>query len=107
MRNCGLTFSVISSSRINIGDFDVKRIIGRGNFADVKLAREKSSGNVYALKVVKKAGEKVSAFYEEERDIMARAASPWLTKLDYAFQVVEGKRAALCLGQQCEHLRFR
>jgi hypothetical protein len=28
----------------------VKRIIGRGNFADVKLAREKSSGNVYALK---------------------------------------------------------
>jgi citron Rho-interacting kinase len=85
----------------------VKRIIGRGNFADVKLAREKSSGNVYALKVVKKAGEKVSAFYEEERDIMARAASPWLTKLDYAFQVVEGKRAALCLGQQCEHLRFR
>jgi hypothetical protein len=58
------------------------------------------------LKVVKKAGEKVSAFYEEERDIMARAASPWLTKLDYAFQV-EGKRAALCLGQQCEHLPCR
>ncbi len=84
----------------------MKRIIGRGNFADVKLAREKSSGNVYALKVVKKAGEKVSAFYEEERDIMARAASPWLTKLDYAFQV-EGKRAALCLGQQCEHLTCR
>jgi hypothetical protein len=52
--------------------------------------------------VVKKAGEKVSAFYEEERDIMARAASPWLTKLDYAFQV-----GALCLGQQCEHLRVR
>ena len=75
-------------TRINIGDFDVKRIIGRGNFADVKLAREKSSGHVYALKVVRKGGEeKVSAFYEEERDIMARAASPWLTKLDYAFQV--------------------
>jgi serine/threonine protein kinase len=75
------------SPRINIGDFDVKRIIGRGNFADVKLAREKSSGNVYALKVMKKGGENVSAFYEEERDIMARAHSPWLTKLDYAFQV--------------------
>ena len=73
--------------RINIGDFDVKRIIGRGNFADVKLAREKSSGNVYALKVMRKGGENVSAFYEEERDIMARATSPWLTKLDYAFQV--------------------
>ncbi len=46
--------------------------------------------------MVKKAGEKVSAFYEEERDIMARAASPWLTKLDYAFQVRRGQaRSAL------------
>ena len=28
--------------RISINDFDVKRIIGRGNFADVKLAKETS-----------------------------------------------------------------
>jgi citron Rho-interacting kinase len=26
------------------------------------------------------------SFYEEERDIMARANSPWLTQLQYAFQ---------------------
>lgn len=26
------------------------------------------------------------AFFEEEKDIMARASSPWLTKLQYAFQ---------------------
>jgi citron Rho-interacting kinase len=26
------------------------------------------------------------AFYEEERDIMAHASSPWLTTLQYAFQ---------------------
>ena len=25
-------------------------------------------------------------FYEEERDIMAKATSPWITKLHYAFQ---------------------
>ena len=36
---------------------------------------------------MKKAGGTNSAFYEEERDIMARTNSPWLTKLDYAFQV--------------------
>ena len=42
---------------------------------------------VYALKVMKKVGENVPSFYCEERDIMARTASPWLTKLDYAFQV--------------------
>jgi citron Rho-interacting kinase len=28
----------------------------------------------------------VTAFYEEERDIMAKAHSPWLTQLQYAFQ---------------------
>jgi len=72
--------------RIGIKDFDLKRIIGRGNFADVKLAKEKSSGKVYAMKIMKKNSNKNSAFYEEERDIMARTSSPWLTKLDYAFQ---------------------
>ena len=43
---------------------------------------------VYALKVMKKVGENVPAFYCEERDIMARTTSPWHTKLDYAFQVL-------------------
>jgi len=72
--------------RVNIGDFHVKRVIGRGNFGDVKLAKEKGSGAVYALKVMKKVGDNSSAFFSEERDIMARNNSPWLTKLDYAFQ---------------------
>eukprot|EP00092_Neocalanus_flemingeri_P040694 GFUD01044305.1.p1 GENE.GFUD01044305.1~~GFUD01044305.1.p1 ORF type:complete len:1862 (+),score=644.25 GFUD01044305.1:78-5663(+) len=72
--------------RVNIGDFQVKRVIGRGNFGDVKLAKEKSSGAVYALKVMKKVGDNTSAFFSEERDIMAKNNSPWLTKLDYAFQ---------------------
>lgn len=72
--------------RVNIGDFQVKRIIGRGNYGDVKLAKEKTSGAVYALKVMKKVGDNTSAFFSEERDIMARNNSPWLTKLDYAFQ---------------------
>ena len=79
-------------------------MIGRGNFADVQLAKERSTGKVgsfncphhdynsffiqvYALKVMKKVGENVPSFYCEERDIMARTSSPWHTKLDYAFQV--------------------
>ena len=40
-------------------------------------------------KVMKKVGGTNTAFYEEERDIMAKTTSPWLTKLDYAFQVGE------------------
>ena len=53
------------------------------------LIKEKCSGNVYALKVMKKSnGGKNTALYEEERNIMAKTTSPWLTKLDYAFQVI-------------------
>ena len=40
-----------SKLRVNVGDFHIKRVIGRGNFGEVKLAKEKSSGGVYALKV--------------------------------------------------------
>ena len=72
--------------RVNIDDFDIKRVIGRGNYGDVKLAKEKSTGAVDALKVMKKTGDNVSVYFAEERDIMARNTSPWLTKLDYAFQ---------------------
>ena len=72
--------------RVNVSDFQVKRVIGRGNFGEVKLAKEKSSGQVFALKVMKKTGETASTFFSDERDIMAKSSSPWLTKLDYAFQ---------------------
>jgi len=75
-----------SKLRVNIGDFKVLRTIGRGNFADVQLVKERGSGKVYALKVMRKAGEAAPVYYCEERDIMARTSSPWLTKLDYAFQ---------------------
>ena len=72
--------------RVNVSDFQVKRVIGRGKFGEVKLAKERSSGAVYALKVMKKSGDSSSAFFSDERDIMAKNSSPWLTKLDYAFQ---------------------
>ena len=83
--------------RVNVGDFQVKRVIGRGNFGEVKLVKEKCSGAVYALKVLKKTGDLV--FFSEERDIMARNSSPWLTKLDYAFQ--DGSYLYLAMEYHC------
>ena len=58
----------------------------------VHVVREKITGNVYAMKVLKKS-ETLSqdnvAFFEEERDIMAFAGNPWITSLQYAFQDYE------------------
>ncbi|CAL1290237.1 unnamed protein product [Larinioides sclopetarius] len=79
----------LKSIRVNLRDFEVKKIIGRGHFGEVQVVREKATGDVYAMKVLRKQetlSQQNMAFYEEERDIMAKTTSPWLTKLQYAFQ---------------------
>ena len=40
--------------RVNVGDFELKKVIGRGHFGEVHLVKEKQTGNVYAMKVMKK-----------------------------------------------------
>lgn len=35
-------------------DFEVKSVVGCGHFADVKVVREKVTGDVYAMKVMSK-----------------------------------------------------
>ncbi|XP_067132283.1 citron Rho-interacting kinase-like isoform X3 [Centruroides vittatus] len=75
--------------QVNIGDFETKKIIGQGHFGEVQVVRERCTGDVYAMKILRKSdtlSQQSVAFYEEERDIMAKSSSPWITKLHYAFQ---------------------
>ncbi|CAG5116714.1 unnamed protein product, partial [Candidula unifasciata] len=70
-------------------DFEVKAVIGRGHFGEVRVVSENSTGDIYAMKVLRKAellSQPEISFYEEERDIMADANSDWITRLHYAFQ---------------------
>ncbi|NXG10731.1 CTRO kinase, partial [Sakesphorus luctuosus] len=73
----------------SVKDFEVKSVVGSGHFAEVKVVREKATGDVYAMKVMSKesllAQEHVS-FFEEERSILAQSTSPWIPQLQYAFQ---------------------
>lgn len=39
---------------MNVGDFDCKKVIGRGHFGEVHLVQEKQTGDVYAMKVMLK-----------------------------------------------------
>lgn len=80
--------SEIRSMRVNISDFEMRKVIGRGHFGEVHLVREKQTGDAYAMKTLRKCdtlGNK-RAFFENERDVMATAISPWITSLQYAFQ---------------------
>ncbi|XP_050410841.1 citron rho-interacting kinase [Patella vulgata] len=83
------TISKVKELRVKASDFVVKDVVGRGHFGEVQVVEEKTSGMVYAMKVLRKAdllSQPDISFYEEERDIMAQASSPWITQLHYAFQ---------------------
>ncbi|CAB1439868.1 unnamed protein product [Pleuronectes platessa] len=70
-------------------DFDRVKVIGRGAFGEVHLVRHKASQKVYAMKLLSKfemIKRSDSAFFWEERDIMAFANSPWVVQLCCAFQ---------------------
>ena len=49
------TVDHLKKLRIGISDFEVKNVIGRGHFGEVQVVREKSTSDVYALKVLRKA----------------------------------------------------
>ncbi|XP_053141596.1 rho-associated protein kinase 2 isoform X5 [Hemicordylus capensis] len=70
-------------------DYDVVKVIGRGAFGEVQLVRHKTTQKAFAMKLLSKfemLKRSDSAFFWEERDIMAFANSPWVVQLSSAFQ---------------------
>uniref|UniRef100_A0A8C5PVH3 Rho-associated protein kinase 1 n=1 Tax=Leptobrachium leishanense TaxID=445787 RepID=A0A8C5PVH3_9ANUR len=83
------TICKIRDLRMKAEDYEVVKVIGRGAFGEVQLVRHKSTRKVYAMKLLSKLEmikRSDSAFFWEERDIMAFANSPWVVQLFYAFQ---------------------
>lgn len=75
--------------RMKPQDFNVIKVIGRGAFGEVQLVRHKYNNKVYAMKRLSKfemIKRPDSAFFWEERYIMAHALSDWIVQLHYAFQ---------------------
>jgi serine/threonine protein kinase len=67
-------------------------IIGRGAFGEVRLCREKKSGNIYAMKKLKKSEMLRRGQVEHvraERNLLAEVASHCIVKLYYSFQDTE------------------
>ncbi|KAJ8439448.1 hypothetical protein Cgig2_021562 [Carnegiea gigantea] len=75
--------------KICVDNFELLTIIGRGAFGEVRLCREKKSGNIYALKKLKKS-EMLSRGQVEhvkaERNLLAEMESHYIVKLYYSFQ---------------------
>uniref|UniRef100_W5L6A5 non-specific serine/threonine protein kinase n=1 Tax=Astyanax mexicanus TaxID=7994 RepID=W5L6A5_ASTMX len=79
----------VRKTRIKRDDFNILKVIGRGTFSEVAVARMRSNRQVYALKIMNKwdmlkRGE--TACYQEEREVLLKGDRRWITELHYAFQ---------------------
>ena len=74
----------------SIKDFEIIKPISKGAFGSVYLTRKKSTGEYYAIKVLKKADmrvkNQVTNVRAERAILMAQGESPFVAKLFYTFQ---------------------
>ncbi|RXN01501.1 Serine/threonine-protein kinase MRCK alpha [Acipenser ruthenus] len=79
----------VKQLRLQREDFEILKVIGRGNFSEVAIAKMRCTERVYAMKIMNKwdmvkRGE--IARFQEEREVMVRGDRRWITELHYAFQ---------------------
>lgn len=75
---------------MSIRDFEIIKPISRGSFGQVVLARKKTTGDVYAIKIQKKremVRKNQDKYARNERNILALThGCPYVVKLFYSFQ---------------------
>ncbi|OMJ12041.1 cAMP-dependent protein kinase type 1 [Smittium culicis] len=79
----------VKSNRIDINDYEFFRTIGTGSFGRVKIVRQTSTSDFYAVKILRKS-EVVRAKQVEhvnnERAVLAFCNSPFIVKLHGCYQ---------------------
>ncbi|XP_032803693.1 serine/threonine-protein kinase MRCK alpha-like isoform X1 [Petromyzon marinus] len=79
----------VKEMRLHREDFEMLKVIGRGAFGEVAVVKLKSSEKVFAMKILNKwemLKRAETACFREERDVLVRGDSQWITTLHYAFQ---------------------
>ncbi|XP_060032133.1 serine/threonine-protein kinase MRCK gamma isoform X3 [Erinaceus europaeus] len=79
----------VKELRLQREDFEILKVIGRGAFGEVAVVRQRDSGQVFAMKMLHKwemLKRAETACFREERDVLVKGDSRWVTALHYAFQ---------------------
>eukprot|EP00033_Pygsuia_biforma_P002354 GCRY01002603.1.p1 GENE.GCRY01002603.1~~GCRY01002603.1.p1 ORF type:complete len:573 (+),score=100.87 GCRY01002603.1:172-1890(+) len=82
---------------MSFDDFELLKLLGEGSVGKVFLARQKATGNLFALKVLLKShiiGRGEEKWVQSERSVLENVHSPFLVNLHFAFQT----RDRLVLG---------
>jgi len=81
------------TERVSLPDFELLKLVGRGAFAQVWQVRKKDTGEIYAMKVLRKSDivkQKLIKHINLERDIMVELGNhPFIITLHWAFQTDE------------------
>ncbi|XP_072318245.1 serine/threonine-protein kinase MRCK beta isoform X2 [Eucyclogobius newberryi] len=75
--------------RLHREDFEILKVIGRGAFGEVAVVKLKNTERVFAMKILNKwemLKRAETACFKEERDVLVKGDSQWITALHYAFQ---------------------
>lgn len=81
--------SIGTPHRVGLKDFERIRVLGKGAFGKVILAREKSTNKIYAMKVLKKThvlNKRQVEHTMSERYVLGRTQHPFIVGMHYAFQ---------------------
>ncbi len=79
----------VKSLRLNVEDFEILKVIGRGAFGEVAVVKMKTNQRVFAMKILNKwemLKRAETACFKEERDVLVYGDRRWITNLHYAFQ---------------------
>ena len=74
---------------LNVKDFKLLRVVGKGSYAKVLQVRLKRTGKIYAMKILSKqhlVTRNVAGNAMIERNILADLRHPFIVQLHYAFQ---------------------
>ncbi|XP_072495150.1 serine/threonine-protein kinase MRCK gamma isoform X2 [Notamacropus eugenii] len=79
----------VKELRLRRDDFEILKVIGRGAFGEVALVRQKNTDQIFAMKMLHKwemLKRAETACFREERDVLVKGDSRWVTALHCAFQ---------------------
>jgi len=80
-------------NKVSLDDFYLLKVIGKGSFGKVMLAKHKKNGKVFAVKVISKRAVKqrdeVKHIMAERNVLMNNSKHPFLVGLRYSFQTAE------------------
>ena len=103
MRACSFAGGKMTRIKpMTLTDFQMLKVLGKGAFGKVMLAKQNTTGKIYAMKVLKKSmvlAKNELAHTMTESNILAKCHHPFLTELKFSFQTTDLRELARgCTG---------